>query len=95
MSEILVTITEGRVSGFCIYQLKHRAEEVFIDYLAVDPRIRGGGLGALMINQVIKLARELDYTIKLLCGDHRITFYERFGFRILSRTYDDWNIMFL
>ncbi len=75
---------EGRLAALCFYWT--RADLLYVEFLAVDPAIRGRQLGSRIVNDL--LARYPGYTAvleieppedELTC--RRLRFYERLGFR--------------
>lgn len=67
------------------------ADFVYVEYLAVDPDIRGGGIGARILSQLRDGARkpvvlEVEPPLNEL-AKRRIGFYERNGFVLLDNEY--------
>lgn len=56
-----------------------RVPALLLGPLAVDPRLRGQGLGLRLMTLGLERARELGHEIVILVGD--LPYYSRFGFR--------------
>ncbi|SLN73416.1 Acetyltransferase (GNAT) family protein [Roseovarius albus] len=66
------------------------APNVVIMSVVVDPAYQGKGLSrALMVEFVGRMKRMGKSTIHLICKDHHVPFYERFGYSYLQPSTSD------
>ena len=71
----------GQAVGF--YALAHlNEEEIELEYLFVDPRVIGQGIGRCLLEHAKQIAAELGYRDLVIVGDpHAEGFYVRLGAR--------------
>ena len=87
---LTVSGEDGAMAGFLAYwKLPHC---VFIEHLAVDPCLRGGGLGAKLVQNCQKEADGLPVVLEVELphseiNRRRIGFYERLGFCYTEHRY--------
>lgn len=98
---------EGEVVGMFVYW--DFEATVYIEYLAMDATLRGGGLGTKALTQMIELIgpRKVIFEVELPENEiatRRIEFYKRFNFQLWDqipyeqppyRATDDWFPMHL
>lgn len=81
---------DGRVAGYVCRWIV--ADEVHVLNVAVDPRIRGRGLGAALLREVIAEARDCSADAVTLevrrSNDVARRLYERFGFEHVGKRAD-------
>ncbi|MDX1754793.1 MAG: GNAT family N-acetyltransferase [Marinobacter sp.] len=63
-----------------------------IGRMAVLPRYRGQGVGAHLMRTMLREAEGQFQDLYLSAQEHAIPFYQRFGFHVCSRPYDDAGI---
>jgi len=80
---------DGEIVG-CIGVAKRSEEQAQLRWLLLHPKVRGRGLGKMLIREVLDFAREQGYsTIFLLTEDILIDaarLYEKFGFEVTERS---------
>lgn len=80
----LVAIHNGEIIGHCITTIAHvvnesdSAEVLCLGPISVSPELQNSGIGSLLINESIRIAKELAYPAIILYGDPN--YYNRFGF---------------
>jgi ribosomal protein S18 acetylase RimI-like enzyme len=68
---LLVVHREGAVAGYCYVKLAHDAAEGYVDFLAVDERWRGQGLGRALLQAALhwtlreRRAPQVDLTVEV------------------------------
>lgn len=66
------------------------APNVVIMSVVVDPAQQGLGLSRALMVEFVERMRRLDKaTIHLICKDHHVALYEKFGYRYLRRSASD------
>ncbi|HQV30004.1 MAG TPA: GNAT family N-acetyltransferase, partial [Thermoflexales bacterium] len=83
IDNFLVAELDGRVIG-CGSLLPMSANLAELRSLAVDAEIRGGGIGARLVAQLIEAARERQFST-LFALTRAITFFEKCGFTITPK----------
>lgn len=80
----LVAIHNGEIIGHCISTLAHvvnendSAEVLCLGPISVSPELQNSGIGSMLINESIKIAKEFKHPAIILYGDPN--YYHRFGF---------------
>lgn len=80
----LVAIHNGEIIGHSIstlaYVIKENesAEVLCLGPISVSPEFQNSGIGSMLINETIRIAKELSYPAIILYGDPN--YYNRFGF---------------
>jgi len=82
-------LTGGKVAGFVI--LWNFADFVFLEHFAIEPGLRGQGIGERTLSEIKSLFQKSIILETELpdneLSQRRISFYERNGFHKLSRSY--------
>ncbi len=80
----LVAIHNGEITGHCISTLAHvvnendSSEVLCFGPISVSPEYQNLGIGSMLINESIRIAKDLKYPAIILYGDPN--YYSRFGF---------------
>lgn len=74
---------EGTSMLFVQYNLSHGCRPVgHVENVVVDERFRGQGIGRILVNDLIRVARNRQcYKLILNCTEHNVPFYQFAGFR--------------
>jgi glucosamine-phosphate N-acetyltransferase len=89
---MVVAEDEGKIVGTATLHLQRKlirngGTAAFIEDVAVKESHRGKGVGKLLIEHLVHIAKNLEcYKINLSCFPERVAFYERCGFKKESIT---------
>ena len=81
-----VAVLDGKVVGTAMMHLQHKLSyhcgtAAHLEDVVVDRDIRGQGIGELLVQAAIDVAKEKKcYKIILGCFEKTVPYYERFGF---------------
>jgi glucosamine-phosphate N-acetyltransferase len=87
LHKIYVAVNSGKIVGSATLLIEPKIIHTLsyvghIEDVVVDENSRAGGVGRLLIEHLIKIAKEHNcYKIILTCSDKNIGFYEKFGFK--------------
>lgn len=83
-SDLFVAEREGRVAGFAWVDPKGAFSTApYLRLIAVDPAVRGGGIGALLLDEFERRTENVGRDWCLLVSDFNVSaiaFYERHGY---------------
>ena len=66
------------------------APNVVIMSVVLDPAYQGKGYSTLMMQQFIKLMKQMDkHTIHLMCKTHHVDLYKKFGYQYIKPSASD------
>lgn len=83
-----IITNKNTIAGFCIFWIFD--EFIFVEHLAVNPELRGFGIGEGTISVLKEQSKILILETELPVDEiskRRIKFYERNGFKLLQREY--------
>ena len=76
---------DGRVEGFALYYIRYstwKGQRMYLEDLVVTEKLRGAGVGKLLVDRLIKEAREKKYSgiawQVLAWNEPAINFYKKF-----------------
>ena len=89
-SRIAVIVIENTVAGFAKVDIDQAADHGKLDYLIVLDAYRGMGYGKALMDWAMDIFADAEIStieIKVIEGNDAAQFYERYGFRPISRMY--------
>ena len=81
---LLVARVDGRVAGCAALEVYGRA--ALLRSVAVDPSLRGKGVGRQLTDAAIAMARRRDVRALYLLTETAATFFQGFGFTFVDRS---------
>ena len=93
-AKLFILKKANEVIAFATYSLKDCIDDSslfpWIGFLYVDPKNRGNSYSKLIIDHILKNAKDDGYKNIYLATDH-INFYEKYGFEFLEKRLDVYN----